>query len=1236
MTPQLPAAAFSLLSLVLLAPGCLAGGSISTPPAPSTAAAAPIPAATPAWERFSADSAAAVGFPQHPSISPDGQTIVFAWAGDLWCVPSSGGAASRLTAHPATEAASSFSPDGSLLAFESDRDGARNLYIMPVLPAPAGGHLLGGAPRRITVSDRPQTLGGFSADGSELLFSSSHEPSIYRSPRMYRVPIDPSLPPGAPTTRLTDAFGASPRASHDGETILFSRGRPDFTRPAYRGSGDQDVFTLHLPTNTFTRLTTFNGTDGDAFPLPDGSVVFISSRDGQNNLWKLAPGATDESPSNLKQLTFFQPESPVTEDGTASIAHGVRDLHVSRSGKWAVFAVWDTLYRLDLTQESPQPVPVPLLATGDTADLDYERTNLARQISEAALSPDGKTLAVIARGEVFLRATDEGRPTRRVTHTVGRERDLAWSPDGRILYFASDESGNYSIYQATVALTRDDLKLPTETPKPAAKPDPDPTPADPNPVDPPPPAEPPGTPDPDPQQPPTPETPASDSPAAEPGPEPAAAAEPATADDPKPADKSGEPNKKKDKAPDHGKRWQDSLRYTIEPLIDTPAEERSPTPSPDGTKLLYIRALGDLILRDLATGEERTLLTGWNEPDVSWAGDSRHIVFARQDLDFNSDIFLLDTADADARPINLTRHPDMDVSPRLSADGKVLVFLSDRAGENGDYDAYALNLDERLDGLPDYELAQHYKDAAAAVKKRKPLSPDAKPAEPYTFDTDNAYLRVRRLTSIPGRQSNLQITPAGDRIAFTAEIDGKRSFFSIDHKGGDRKTLDASSVGNVTVSLTGDKFLYLKSGQAYTVPPAGGKVESLPIDAPVTIDIAAQQRQKFLEAARTIGARFYHPTLKGLDWPGLTERYLSLAMQTRTSDEFNRVVGLLFGELDGSHLGIWGGARSGRSSDTDGPIGHLGIDVEPAVADGENGRPGYRITRILPGGPADRRWSRLEVGETIVAVDGRPLGNPGDARPAIDLAAALAGKANQETLLELVRADGGGTRFALITPISTAANGAIRYEDEIARRRALVDKLSGGRLGYLHIRGMSMTYVRDFERDLFAAGEGKDGLIIDVRDNGGGSTADILLSSLTAPRHATTIPRGADPATVPPDAYPRDRRLIYAWSRPISVLINENSFSNAEIFAHAIKNTNRGTLVGTPTYGGVISTGAFTLIDGTTVRLPFRGWYLPDGRDMENNGAQPDLPIPQTPTAEAAGEDPQLEAAVSELLQRLN
>ena len=210
----------------------------------------------------------------------------------------------------------------------------------------------------------------------------------------------------------------------------------------------------------------------------------------------------------------------------------------------------------------------------------------------------------------------------------------------------------------------------------------------------------------------------------------------------------------------------------------------------------------------------------------------------------------------------------------------------------------------------------------------------------------------------------------------------------------------------------------------------------------------------------------------------------------------------------------------------------------------------------------------------------------------------------------------------------------IRYKDEVAQRRAQVDEMSGGKLGYLHIRSMGEASVRDYERDLFAAADGKDGLIIDVRDNGGGWTTDILLASLTAPNHAYTIPRGANPTDVRMDNYPRDRRLIYAYSRPINVLINQHSFSNAEIFAHSIRNTKRGTLIGIQTFGGVISTGSFSLIDGTTVRKPFRGWYLPDGTDMESNGALPDIRVDQTPADEAAGNDPQLEAAINELLGR--
>lgn len=1199
-----------------------------------------------------------VALPQHPALSPDGSRIAFSHQGDLWLVPSTGGTATRLTNHPANERRSEFSPDGSLLAFESDRDGGRNLYVLPLLPGPDGS-VLAGETRRVHVMDRSQSLASFSPCGKYLLLNSNHEPAIYRGQKMYRVPVD-----GGPLERLTDAHGGMPRLSPDGDTLVFAYRRYDYNRPKYRGSGTSDLWSLRLSTGAFTRLTTHAADDADGFPMADGSMIFVSSRDGQNNLWRLPAGATDD---RAVQLTRFRPE------GEVSIGHGVRDVNVSANGRRAVFVVWDTLYTLDLANPNATPRRVEVFTSSGANETDWSRTNLAREGSEAALSPDGKTIAVVARGEIFIRSTSEGRPTRRLTSTAGRERDLAWSPDNTTLYFVSDDTGVPRLYAATVAMTRDDL-LPPKPAKPEAPAD-DPK-ADEPPAEP---APEPGAADPDPAPEPAAEPPTADPPTAEP-PTADPPAEPATDAPAKGAAKPASGDAKKDAKDeiDHGKRWAESLRYTITPVMtgmehDEPdlrngifgIEISSPMPSPDGEKLLFIRGRGDLVLHHLATGTNRVLFESWNRPDVQWASDNRHIVYAVSDHDFQSDVYLLDTGDEQARPINITRHPDIDDSPRLTHDGKVLFFRSERAGNNFDFDVWYVFLDKSLEAMTSYELDEYFKNAADEVRKLKPpkapapkaakadekpdeksepaggedaAAKDDKPAdatgakkkaapkkpEPLKFDTDDAYLRVRRLTTSPGGLSGLLITPAGDRVMFNAS-DGDRAFVSVSRKNDDRKVIQAGGASPMAVSLTGDKVTYVARGQAFTASPSTGRSDTLAIDAPVLIDVGAEQRQKFHEAARTIGNVFYHPTLKGLDWRAFTKRYESLAERTRTPEELSRVVQMLFGELDGSHTGI---SASGGFSAPSPATGYLGIEARP-VDDG------LEITWLLPESPAllpvGGPKFALDVGDVIVSVDDRRLRTE---QGHVDLTTALMGKAGQETLVELSRVDATKPRFVLIVPNSGGADARLRYQAEVLRRGRLVDELSGGRLGYLHIQGMSMPSVRDFERDLYAAAAGKDGLLIDVRDNGGGSTADILLSSLTAPQHAFTIPRGADPSAIPTDAYPRDRRLIYAYTRPISVLINENSFSNAEIFAHAIKTIGRGSLVGTATYGGVISTGSASLIDGTTIRTPFRGWYLPDGRDYENNGAEPDINVPMTPDAEAAGRDPQLEAAVRELLER--
>ncbi len=604
------------------------------------------------------------------------------------------------------------------------------------------------------------------------------------------------------------------------------------------------------------------------------------------------------------------------------------------------------------------------------------------------------------------------------------------------------------------------------------------------------------------------------------------------------------------------------------------------------------------------------------------------MVFARSDLDFNVDVWLLDTARPDAAAVNITRHPDIDRSPRISGDGKMLVFLSDRAGENGEYDVWQVYLDASLEDLSSYELDELFKKRAAKAGKIKPIDPvalDAKPEEAadWDLDLDDAYLRVRRLTSMPGSEGTLEITPGGDRILYSANIDGTRGLWSVNHRGQDRKTVTSGGAGNLRMSANGKKISYVAGSTARTANSSGGGAKTYTIEAPVVIEIAAQQRQKFLEAMRLLGEGFYHPTLKDLDWEAITARYLELALQTRTSVGFNRVGNLMLGELDGSHLGIRGGG--GFSGGTE-SIGHLGVEVEPVAG-------GFRVTHVLKGSPADEEDSTIAVGETIVAIRGEPVAQ-GDGLPGVDLRSALVGTSGREIIVDVVGED-GETRMVLIEPMSYGQYGTLGYAQEVAHRRAKVDEMSDGKLGYLHIRGMSAPSVRDFERDLYAAAHGKDGLIIDVRDNGGGWTTDILLASLTAPRHAVTVPRGASKRDAWPDSYPRDRRLIYSYHRPISVVINQHSFSNAEIFAHAIRYTGRGKLVGTQTFGGVISTGSARLIDGTSVRMPFRGWYLPDGTDMEHNGAKPDIDVAQTPADEAAGRDEQLRAAVEELLERV-
>ncbi|MEM1012261.1 MAG: S41 family peptidase [Planctomycetota bacterium] len=1104
-----------------------------------------------------ATRAAEVPLPAHPTISPDGQTIVFAWAGDLWTVPAEGGAARRLTNHPADDRLPRFSHDGETIAFTSNRAGVSGLFTM----TPEGTNV-----RERLLLDRASLMYDFGDDG-QLYFTGYLEPDVYRNPRPYVVGAESGVP-----ERVHDAFGRSPAKEIGGDRVLFVRGNERLTRRHSRGPDTRDIW-LYDPNadEQFTQLTERRGNDARPMWLPDGLFLFTSDRNDRTvNLF-----VGNANTGRIEALTSFTDAD-------------VDEFDVTPDGRRVVFAKWDTLYTLDLEGDG-EPVPVEITASQDAAAAKL--VDVGGEATDVALSPDGKTVASVSYGQVYVRGTDDNAVARRVSELPGRHSDVAWSPDGGTLYFTRMLGDTMHVMAATVRRSRADVletKAATTRPALAERPAPDP------------------------------------------------------------------------------EKWPTALAFHVEAVTEGDVSYRDPTPSLDGRRLALHKGLGDLVVLNLRSGRETLVYDGWDaDLNYAWAPDGQWLVVRTEDADFNSDVWAMKVDGT--RQVNLTRHPDNDYSFSLSADGRVLTFSSERIAE--EFDVWQVYLDEELEALAPAELQAYYDESIlghpipevpAFAERRGTVSPlvaDPTPEQPTTqpakldfkklgealsklgdnilgdlasslpseevapfdeLELDTAYLRLRRLTRESGNEFAVTMVPDATAIFYISNGRLMRQPWD----GGSDDIGSSAGFGNFTAD--GDTLALLASGRPGSISQSGRSRETYTISDRLAVNVADEQEQKFRELAATLGMLFYHPTMKGLDWPALTDRYAQLARLTRTGDEFETVGNKLLGELNASHLGV---TAPGTFNPTARRFGQLGVRTD-VVDDG------FEVTDVLATGPAGVGDFKLEIGDIISAIEFEPVDT------GLPLPQQLVDRVGRETVVTVQR-DGGAVDL-LLTPVSYGQLTSLTYDAWRLDNAGKVEELSGGRLGYIHVRGMNQASLDVFERDLYAAAAGKDGLVIDVRNNGGGWTTDRLLASIMYPRHAYTIPRGmrdsveSDRVGMDKGGYPQDRLFIQRYDLPINMLANEKSFSNAEIISHAFKNLGRGTLVGQETAGGVISTGSFRLVDGTRVRLPFRGWYLPDGSDMENNGAVPDLLVPQTPEAEAAGRDEQLEAAVTDLLQRLD
>jgi tricorn protease len=352
--------------------------------------------------------------------------------------------------------------------------------------------------------------------------------------------------------------------------------------------------------------------------------------------------------------------------------------------------------------------------------------------------------------------------------------------------------------------------------------------------------------------------------------------------------------------------------------------------------------------------------------------------------------------------------------------------------------------------------------------------------------------------------------------------------------------------------------------------------------------------------------------MSGVDWAAVRDRYLPLVPRCATRAEFSDLLWELQGELGTSHAYEIGGDYRPEPA---WHVGFLGADL----AWDEAAR-GWRVARVPHGdswepgksSPLSAPGVSVRAGDVITAVDGDPV--TAQAPPA----ARLVHQAGRDVRLTVAR-DGAAARTVAVRTLKE--EHSLRYRDWVEANRAKVHADSGGRLGYVHVPNMMAPGYAEFHR-AFASEVERDGLVVDVRWNGGGHVSQLLLEKLMRPGGGWNASRWAAPSPYPEDA-PRG---------PMVALTNEYAGSDGDIFSHSFKRYRLGPLIGKRTWGGVVGIWPrHALVDGTITTQPeFAFWFEDVGYGVEGRGVAPDVEVEIRPQDHARGLDPQLDRAIAE------
>ena len=1046
---------------------------------------------------------------RYPAISPDGNEIVFSYKGDLYKVAADGGNAIPLTMHEAHDYQPVWSRDGKKIAFASDRFGNFDVFVISSN---------GGEATRLTYHSSNDYPFDFSIDNSQVLFGSARHTvnTNVRFPRgnlflqTYTVPVN-----GGRSVLLSATGMEHAQYNSNGTSIVYQdrKGTEDPWRKHQTSSLTRDVWKFDIKENTYTQLSDYIGEDREPlFSNDDQSIYYLSEKNGTQNIFKRTVDGKKET-----QISSFKD-------------HPVR--HLTRSNNNSLCFSWNGEIYLIKNDGSPKKISININADVKSNTEQILPVNASN--GDYAVSPNGKELAFIFRGEVFVTSV-EGGITKRITNTPQQERMVEFSADGKSIFYSTERNGSWDIYKSSIV-------------------------------------------------------------------------------------RKEEPY------------FYASTSLKEEAVLASDKEEFQPSISPDGKELAYLEDRNTVRVYNLENKLSRTILpAGMNfsysdgDQSFKWSLDSKWLAIRSGKGRYgSSEVVLYKVDGTDKTGVDLTQSGFQDGGQVFALDGKALLWASDKYGkrplayqgaretdisimffDQDSYDRFRLTKEEyalikEKDDKTKKDSAWKIKDSIA----KKQWLPDFK-------NIDDRKIRLTQNSMVIG---SFALSSDGSKLWYTATTEKNTDLWELNTRTRETKIITRVANGAGFISSVDGKSLYLNSAQGFAkLETESGKITPITIRGEMVLNPAGERAYIFEHAWRQVKKKFYDPNLHGVNWEMYKMAYSKMLPHINNNYDFQELLSEMLGELNASHTG----GRFSPQNPSGDQTASLGLFYDEFL-----GGDGLKITEVITNGPADWANSKIKAGMVIEKIDGEAI------TASKDWAQLLNRKAGNNVLVT-VSDKATNARFEeVIKPINGAAEQALLYTRWVNTMRKMVEELSGGKVGYVHVQGMNDASYRTVYEEVLGRNAEKEALIVDTRFNGGGWLHEDLSNFLNGKNYISFKPYGFSATGGEPQG---------KWYKPSCVLMSESNYSDAHTFPYAYRAKEIGKLIGMPVPGTSTSVWWETQIDPTMVfGIPMIGNYgVKEQRALENFQLEPDVKVTLPYNALINGKDTQIEAAVKEMLKTI-